>query len=152
MSVSDRSLTNAFREITNMASKINLPKSIVVRMCVCNRNDIIMITPLQDRCKILYKQVYQEKQLRGRANDAVAAACLFIACRQEDVPRSFKEICAVSRHPKKEIGRCFKLIRLATKTEVKAVTTSDFMVGGRGGEGGGGGGGRKFTSEYTVFH
>ena len=83
----------------------------------------------QDRCKTLFKQVYQERQLRGRANDAVAAACLFIACRQEEVPRSFKEICAVSRHPKKEIGKCFKLIRLATNTEVNPATTSDFMVG-----------------------
>ena len=82
----------------------------------------------QDRCKALFKQVHQEKQLRGRAMDAVAAACLFIACRQEDVPRSFKEICAVSRHPKKEIGRCFKLIRLATNTEVNPVSTTDFMV------------------------
>ena len=77
--------------------------------------------------------MYQEKQLRGRANDAVAAACLFIACRQEEVPRSFKEICAVSRHSKKEIGKCFKLIRLATNTEVNPATTADFMVSwGRG--------------------
>ena len=72
--------------------------------------------------------MYQEKDLRGRANDAVAAACLFIACRQEDVPRSFKELCSVSRHPKKEIGRCFKLIRLATHTEVNPVKSADFMV------------------------
>ena len=82
----------------------------------------------QDRCKNLFKEVHQEKQLRGRANDAVAAACLFLACRQEDVPRSFKEICAVSRHPKKEIGRCYKLIRRATNTEVNPISTTDFMV------------------------
>jgi len=44
------------------------------------------------------------------------------------VPRSFKEICAVSRHSKKEIGKCFKLIRLATNTEVNPATTADFMV------------------------
>lgn len=109
MGSADRSLSNAFKEIGNMSSKLNLPKSIV------------------DRCKTLFKQVHQEKQLKGRANDAVAAACLFIACRQEDVPRSFKEICAVSRHPKKEIGKCFKLIRLATNTEVNPINTTDFM-------------------------
>lgn len=39
---------------------------------------------------MLFKQVHQEKALKGRANDAVAAACLYIACRQEEVPRSFK--------------------------------------------------------------
>ena len=42
------------------------------------------------------------------------------------------EICAVSRHSKKEIGRCFKLIRQATNTQMSTVSTSDFMVTGRG--------------------
>ena len=74
--------------------------------------------------------MHGEKHLKGRANDAVAAACLYIACRQEEVPRSFKEICAVSRHPKKEIGRCFKLITRATNIDYGTVTTSDFMVCG----------------------
>ena len=78
---------------------------------------------------MLYKEVHEHKQLKGRANDAVAAACLFISCRQEEVPRSFKEICAVSRHSKKEIGRCYKLIRLVTdQAAVPAASTSDFMV------------------------
>lgn len=78
---------------------------------------------------MLYKEVHDQKQLKGRANDAVAAACLFISCRQEEVPRSFKEICAVSRHSKKEIGRCYKLIRLVTdQAAVPAASTSDFMV------------------------
>ena len=84
---------------------------------------------LQDRCNALFKQVHEEKHLKGRANDAVAAACLYIACRQEEVPRSFKEICAVSRHPKKEIGKCFKLITRQSNPIVCApVNTSDFMV------------------------
>ena len=78
---------------------------------------------------MLYKEVHEQKQLKGRANDAVAAACLFISCRQEEVPRSFKEICAVSRHSKKEIGRCYKLIRLVTdQAAVPVASTSDFMV------------------------
>lgn len=83
----------------------------------------------QDRCNALFKQVHEEKHLKGRANDAVAAACLYIACRQEEVPRSFKEICAVSRHPKKEIGKCFKLItRQSNPILPGLVNTSDFMV------------------------
>ena len=86
-------------------------------------------TSPQDRCNALFKQVHEEKHLKGRANDAVAAACLYIACRQEEVPRSFKEICAVSRHPKKEIGKCFKLItRQSNPILPGLVNTSDFMV------------------------
>ena len=48
-------------------------------------------------------------------------------CRQEGVPRTFKEICAVSKISKKEIGRCFKLILKALETSVDIITTADFM-------------------------
>lgn len=109
MSSSDRALLNAFREINGMADHINLPKTIV------------------DRANTLFKQVHDGKNLKGRANDAIASACLYIACRQEGVPRTFKEICAVSKISKKEIGRCFKLILKALETSVDLITTGDFM-------------------------
>jgi len=39
---------------------------------------------------MLFKQVHEGKSLKGRSNDAIASACLYIACRQEGVPRTFK--------------------------------------------------------------
>eukprot|EP00794_Sanderia_malayensis_P016158 gene16158-17781_t len=109
MSGSDRSLLNAFREINTMADRINLPAKI------------------GDRAKSLFKQVHDQKTLKGRSNDAIASACLFIACRQEGVPRTFKEICAISKFSRKEIGRCFKLILRALETSVDLITSGDFM-------------------------
>lgn len=109
MSSSDRALSNAFKEISNMSDRINLPKTIV------------------DRANLLFKQVHDGRTLKGRSNDAIASACLYIACRQEGVPRTFKEICAVSKVSKKEIGRCFKLILKALETSVDLITTGDFM-------------------------
>ena len=55
-----------------MADRINLPKTIT------------------DRANVLFKMVSDGKNLKGRSNDAIAAACLYIACRQEGVPRTFK--------------------------------------------------------------
>lgn len=75
----------------------------------------------------LFKMVHDGKNLKGRSNEAIAAACLYIACRQEGVPRTFKEIVAVSTVSKKEIGRCFKLILKAHDTNVEIITTGDFM-------------------------
>nr|XP_034356719.1 transcription initiation factor IIB-like [Arvicanthis niloticus] len=107
MSSSDRAMMNAFKEITTMAAdRINLPRNTV------------------DRINNLFKQVYEQKSLKGRANDA----CLYIACRQKGVPRTFKEICAVSRISKKEIGHSFKLILKALETSGEdLITTGDFM-------------------------
>lgn len=44
-------------------------------------------------------------------SQALAAACVFLACRHEKQARTFKEITAVmgSDVSKKEIGRCFKV-------------------------------------------
>jgi len=109
VSTSDRTLINAFRTISNMADRINLPKTII------------------DRANNLFKMVSDGKNLKGRANDAIAAACVYIGCRQEGVPRTFKEIVAVSTISKKEIGRCFKLILKAHDTSVELITTGDFM-------------------------
>jgi transcription initiation factor TFIIB len=69
---SDRSLVHGLKEISQMADRINLPRKIV------------------DRANVLFKQVDSEKHLKGRSNDAIASACLYIACRQEQVPRTFK--------------------------------------------------------------
>ncbi|CAL1536558.1 unnamed protein product [Lymnaea stagnalis] len=109
MNSSDRALLTAFREIGQMADRLNLPKMLV------------------DRANTLFKQVHEGKALKGRSNDAIVSACMYIACRQEGVPRTLKEICAVSKISKKEIGRVFKLILKNLETNVDLITTGDFM-------------------------
>ena len=74
-----------------MCDRINLPKTIT------------------DRANTLFKMVHDGRNLKGRANEAIASACLYIACRQEGVPRTFKEIVAVSTVSKK--------VRNVAKTE-----------------------------------
>lgn len=102
---SERNLISAFREISNMCDQFSLPKTI------------------SDIAKQLYKRADEEKLLRGKSLNAVIAACIFIACRQAHVPRTFKEICHLTRVPKKTIGQCYKAIEqafnLTQKTEEK---------------------------------
>lgn len=45
---------------------------------------------VKDRANEIYKKVEDLKSIRGRSQDAILAACLYIACRQEDKPRTFK--------------------------------------------------------------
>ncbi len=56
----------------------------------------------------IYKLAYEHGQLKGKPREAVIAGCIFIACRQCNVPRTFREIYAITRVSKKEIGRVFK--------------------------------------------
>lgn len=92
---SARSLVSAFRDISNMCDSWSLPKTI------------------SDIAKQLYKRADEEKLLKGKALDAIIAACIFIACRQAHVPRTFREICQLTRVPKKNIGQCYKVLEQA---------------------------------------
>ncbi|ORX72613.1 cyclin-like protein [Linderina pennispora] len=75
----ERNLVQAYKEISALCDAYDLPKVI------------------GDVAKQLYKKVEDENLQRGKNNDAIIAACIFLACRQEGVPRTFKEICALTK-------------------------------------------------------
>jgi len=61
--------------------------NVVVETKVAN---VCVVGRAKDRANALFKQVHVSKSLKGRSNDAIGSACLYIACRQETVPRTFK--------------------------------------------------------------
>jgi len=63
---------------------------------------------VSDGAKHIYKLVEDAKALKGKSQDAIVAGCIFISCRQNGVPRTFREIFALTQIQKKEIGRIFK--------------------------------------------
>ena len=87
----------------------------------------ITILFFQENASRIFKDVLDSRAVLGEDNEAQAAACLYIACRKDGVPRTFKEICAVSRVSKKEIGRCFKIIIRNLETNLEQITSADFM-------------------------
>lgn len=92
---SERNLLQAFRDISSWCDQFSLPKTI------------------SDIAKQLYKRSDEEKLLRGKPLDAVIAACIFIACRQAHVPRTFREICNLTHVSKKVLGQCYKALEQA---------------------------------------
>ncbi|KAL3702529.1 hypothetical protein R1sor_020551 [Riccia sorocarpa] len=112
----DRSLIIAFRTIATMADRLGL------------------VSTIKDRANEIYKKVEDLKSIRGRSQDAILAACLYIACRQEDKPRTFKEICSVANGAsKKEIGRATKFIvkqleeEMGMSMEMGTIHAGDFL-------------------------
>ena len=91
----ERNLLTAFRDISSWCDQFSLPKTI------------------SDIAKQLYKRSDEEKLLRGKPLDAVIAACIFIACRQAHVPRTFREICNLTHVSKKTLGQCYKALEQA---------------------------------------
>lgn len=106
---SERSLVQAYKEIQAMCDAISLSK------LVC------------DTAKQLYKRAEDERLLRGKSNDAIIAACILIASRQEKVARTYREIFALTRVPKKEIGRCANILKAKFQTSSSVTSSEDLM-------------------------
>ena len=85
-------LLTAYKEIGAMCDAISLPKNV------------------SDTAKHLFKQVNDANAFKGKSQETVVAGCIFISCRQCNVPRTFREIFALTKVPKKEIGRIFKAL------------------------------------------
>ncbi|KAF4619564.1 hypothetical protein D9613_004989 [Agrocybe pediades] len=102
---SERGLHSAFRDISTWCDQFSLPKTI------------------SDIAKQLYKRADEEKLLRGKPLEAVIAACIFIACRQAHVPRTFREICNLTHVQKKMLGQCYKALEQAFNLSPGASST-----------------------------
>ncbi|KAL8172152.1 hypothetical protein V2J09_023956 [Rumex salicifolius] len=108
----DRTLIAAFKTIATMADRLGL------------------VATIKDRASEIYKKVEDQKSSRGRNQDAILAACLYIACRQEDKPRTVKEICSVANGAtKKEIGRAKEYIVKQLKVEMDQVDIGTIHAG-----------------------
>lgn len=88
----ERALKHGMNLITAFCERSNMSRTII------------------DRAHYIFKNVEEKKLLKGKNIEGIVAACIYIACRQEECPRTFKEISVMTAVQKREIGRSFKLI------------------------------------------
>lgn len=101
-----KTLLAAYKEIGALCDAWHIPKNV------------------SDTAKHLFKMVNDAGAFRGKSQDVVIAGCIFIACRQCQVPRTFREIFALTKVSKKEIGRIFKSLEkfFAAQNQTRADT------------------------------
>jgi len=107
----ERNILHAFKDIQGLADRISLPRDVA------------------DQAKQLYKTVEDQKLLKGKNVDAIIAVTIMIACRQKGVPRTFKEITHLTKVPKKEIGRVFKILSAHLNQQVGETVSKNGTVG-----------------------
>ncbi|KAG0151321.1 hypothetical protein CROQUDRAFT_712836 [Cronartium quercuum f. sp. fusiforme G11] len=73
-----------------------------------------------EAAKKIYNQVQKKKILKGKPTDRIEAACIFLACKQQDASRSLKEVSAFTRVPPKYIAQCYTIISRAVSGSVPA--------------------------------
>ncbi|KAJ4385581.1 transcription initiation factor IIB [Gnomoniopsis smithogilvyi] len=76
-----------------------------------NLTDTLQVgNTVRDYAMHILKLADEKKFLKGKPQDAVIAGAIFIACRQNNVPRTFREVYNLTKVSKKEIGRVFKAL------------------------------------------
>lgn len=100
-----KNLLAAYKEIGAHCDAVHIPKTAA------------------DYAKHLFKIVDDAKAFKGKSQEAIIAGCIFIACRQNGVGRTFREIFALTKVTKKEIGRTFKALEkfFANEENAKAL-------------------------------
>ncbi|MEM2123300.1 MAG: transcription initiation factor IIB [Candidatus Bathyarchaeia archaeon] len=88
----ERNLAIALSELSKLSSHLNLPKNIL------------------ETASIIYRKAIRRRLVRGRSIQNVAAAAIYMSCRQCGVPRTLDEIADATNLNKKDIGRSYRFM------------------------------------------
>jgi transcription initiation factor TFIIB len=119
----NRNLFLAFSQLYALKDKLGLSYSII------------------EKTAYIYRKAEDRGLVRGRTTSGMVTAALYLACREIGVPRTLKEIAAVSNTKRKHIALCCRLliseldlkvpmvdpmkciVKIASKTELSEKTT-----------------------------
>ena len=88
----DKSLRDALGEMDKAQSKLSLSEIIV------------------ERASLFYRKASEQNLIRGRSVKAIAAACLYAACKDLGHPRTLNEIANTLHLKRKDIARSYRVL------------------------------------------
>jgi len=88
----DRNLRQAFSELHRYADKLTVNEAVV------------------EKAAYIYRKAFERGLVRGRSITAITVASLYAACRDMEIPRTLKDMAAVSNIKKKDIARSYRLL------------------------------------------
>nr|POF04196.1 transcription initiation factor iib [Quercus suber] len=108
----NKGLLQAYKQIGALCDSWSLPATV------------------SDSAKHLYKDAVESASFKGKSQEALIAGCVFLACRRNNVARSFREVMELTRVSKKEIGRTFKLLENFLLQREKDKSKTGMVAGG----------------------
>jgi transcription initiation factor TFIIB len=88
----DRNLRQAFSELRRLSERLAISESVT------------------ERAAYFYRKALERNLVRGRSITAIIAASLYAACRDGQIPRTLKDVAAVSNVKKKDLARSYRLL------------------------------------------
>jgi transcription initiation factor TFIIB len=88
----DRNMRQAFSELNMLVDKLSV-------------NDVVV-----EKAAYIYRKALERGLVRGRSISGMIAASLYAACRDNETPRTLKDLSIISNIKKKELARCYRLL------------------------------------------
>ncbi len=98
-----RSRRDAFRQLDRLKRELALPHPVV------------------EKAAYIYRKVQQNAIVRGRTKTGTGAACVYIACREAEIPRTLTELAKVSNITCKEISSAYTAIVLGLDLKIPLI-------------------------------
>lgn len=91
-SPADRSLIEAFGELSRLKDKLGLSSAIV------------------EKTAYIYRKAQERNLVRGRSRSSIMAASIYIACRDLEASRTLRDVAQATEVKRKDVSRCYRLL------------------------------------------
>ena len=105
-----QSLIYAFRQLNNLKEKLALPSSVI------------------EKAAYVYRKAQRNEIVRGRTRTGAIAACVYIACREARIPRTFDEVARTTNITRKELSNAYIAIVLGLDLRIPLIDPIKCLV------------------------
>jgi transcription initiation factor TFIIB len=107
----DRNLAQALPEISRIGNNLGMSKNV------------------QQEVAAVYRKALEKRLARGRSIDALVAASIYLVCNMNKLGRTLDEVSDSTRVGRKELTRCYKIIKKELGIRLRVNHPSDFVSG-----------------------
>jgi transcription initiation factor TFIIB len=105
-----RNLKNAFAVLIRIKDKLSLSETIV------------------EKSAYYYRKILDQNLIKGRSIKGFVVACVYVSCREMNVPRTIEEIADISDTDKIFAGKCYRLLVRTLKVRLPSIDSTSHLA------------------------
>jgi len=104
-----RNLKNAFAILIRIKDKLSLSETII------------------EKSAYYYRKILDQNLIKGRSIKGFVVACVYVSCREMNVPRTIEEIAEISNTDKIFAGKCYRLLVRKLKVRLPSIDSTSHL-------------------------
>ena len=105
-----RNLKNAFSILIRIKDKLSLSETII------------------EKSAYYYRKILDQNLIKGRSIRGFVVACVYVSCREMNVPRTIEEIAEISNTDKIFAGKCYRLLVRKLKVRLPSIDSTSHLA------------------------